>query len=272
MLKVLKIGETAGTALSIREVSGFIFQDVRFDPARIPLHTHEDAHISILLEGCYTQSCYNHTFEFKPIMLSFHPAGETHSNKIASTGSREFVIWLKKENFRRLSHRVCVLNENKQFAGGNAVKTSIRLYKEFRNTDKISDLALEAMILELLVSAEREITKRSYTKPPFWVIRIREYLHDNYLKEFSMDDLVMIAGVHRTYLARSFRQHFGYSLGDYVRCLRIEAARKELAQGKNPISDIALSYGFYDQAHFTKVFKTHFGTTPAAYRRRTFQR
>ncbi|MCJ1748490.1 helix-turn-helix domain-containing protein [Mammaliicoccus sciuri] len=34
------------------------------------------------------------------------------------------------------------------------------------------------------------------------------------------------------------------------------------------ISDIALEYGFYDQAHFTKVFKNHRNMTPLHFRKR----
>ena len=34
------------------------------------------------------------------------------------------------------------------------------------------------------------------------------------------------------------------------------------------ISDIAIEYGFYDQAHFTKVFKNHRNMTPLHFRKR----
>jgi AraC-like DNA-binding protein len=68
------------------------------------------------------------------------------------------------------------------------------------------------------------------------------------------------------HLARAFREHYGCSIGEYVRRLRIEAACEELSRANKPLSAIAAAAGFYDQAHFTNVFKAHVGVTPGQFR------
>lgn len=269
MNRILKIGETFGNPLSVREVSGFVFQEVRFEVERIPLHTHEDTHISFVLEGHYRQYQNRRVCDVRPTTLSFHPYGERHST-LSSTISREFVMWLNQNTLRRISESAPILHDNRSFTKGAPVKTAVRLYKEFCNRDKTSELALEALALELLVDAEREENRKSSGAMPHWLKNVRDYLHENYREEFTVSELTIIAGVHSTHLARSFRKHFGCSVGEYLRHLRIEASCKELACTKRSISDIAVSFGFYDQAHFAKVFKKQTGVTPVVYRSQSF--
>ena len=83
------------------------------------------------------------------------------------------------------------------------------------------------------------------------------------------NELAQTVGVHPTYLARAFRAQYGLSVGEYGRRLRLAWAAAELARGDTPLAEIAASAGFADQSHFTRVFKTHLGSTPARYREQT---
>ena len=72
--------------------------------------------------------------------------------------------------------------------------------------------------------------------------------------------------VHPVYLAGKFRRHYGASVGEYVRRLRLKTACRELSHSDAPLSDIAAGVGFYDQSHFTNACKRLTGMTPAQYR------
>ena len=52
----------------------------------------------------------------------------------------------------------------------------------------------------------------------------------------------------------------------YVRHVRIEFARRELAASSASLSAIAAAAGFCDQSHFSRLFKRYTGLTPAEYR------
>jgi len=43
---------------------------------------------------------------------------------------------------------------------------------------------------------------------------------------------------------------------------------RQLLQSDSIVSDIAAAAGFYDQSHFTRVFKSRLRMTPLEYRRR----
>ncbi len=265
MLKVLKLGESFGTLLASKEVAGFLFQEIHFAAQHISYHVHEDFHISIGVEGHYTQFHNRRAVQYPPWLVSFHPQGRKHADQISAAGRREIAFWLKPDTFRHVSQNLSFLDDEKQFSAGAPLQTAIRLCREFRQNDQVNGLALESLALELLVEAARQEEKQQRGMPA-WLKRVKEYLHDHFRDDFSLQDLTALAGVHATHLARAFRKSFGCSVGEYVRRLRIEAARSELGQNQRSISEIALSLGFYDQAHFTKVFKSQIGFTPAAYR------
>ena len=74
------------------------------------------------------------------------------------------------------------------------------------------------------------------------------------------------------HLTRTFRRHYGHSIGSYVRALRLEWALGELAASDQPISHVACAAGFSDQSHFTRECKKRHGVTPGLYRSRLHAR
>jgi AraC-like DNA-binding protein len=73
--------------------------------------------------------------------------------------------------------------------------------------------------------------------------------------------------VHPTYLAASFQQLFGVSVGEFARLRHIKCAREMLAHSEEPMSAVAHALGFSDQIHFCRTFKKHAGLTPLEFRR-----
>lgn len=81
----------------------------------------------------------------------------------------------------------------------------------------------------------------------------------------SMEALALEINVGQRQLERLFQQQVGLSPKHYARLLRIEAARKQLKQPVNSLTELGLSLGFYDQSHFIREFKAVVGLTPSAY-------
>lgn len=101
-------------------------------------------------------------------------------------------------------------------------------------------------------------------KEPLIAARFRELLDEHVTEPLNLESAAAILSRSAPHLIRSFRREFGVSPYAYVVGRRIDKARSLLLQGVRP-AEVALSVGFYDQAHFTRHFKKHTSTTPARF-------
>lgn len=110
--------------------------------------------------------------------------------------------------------------------------------------------------------------ERRTTAPPALpranLLRVRDYLHENYHQQFGMCELASAAGMSRYHLSRSFAAEFGLTPHAYLVQVRLAKAKTQLAGGV-PVQRVALECGFSDQSHFTRHFRRTFGATPVQY-------
>lgn len=96
--------------------------------------------------------------------------------------------------------------------------------------------------------------------------RALEFMHDNYSHGLSLEEIASAAYLSEYHFARLFKEIIGVTPHVYLANLRLERARKLLAETELPISEVALMVGYHSQSHFTKVFKSITGVTPRGYR------
>ena len=77
-------------------------------------------------------------------------------------------------------------------------------------------------------------------------------------------------GFSEYYFHRMFLGLLGESVAEYVRKRRLSEAARRILAGDEKLIEIALSCGYDSQEAFTRAFKTMFGTTPGAFRKRGF--
>jgi len=92
-------------------------------------------------------------------------------------------------------------------------------------------------------------------------------IHEAPGRAWTLNDLARIAGMSRTAFAGRFGQLLGMTPMTYITDWRMQIARQMLADTGTPIIDIAEETGYQSEAAFGRVFKKHFGTPPATYRR-----
>jgi AraC-like DNA-binding protein len=140
-----------------------------------------------------------------------------------------------------------------------------RAASELRIPDSVAPFAVEGLVLELLALAARlRITDAisAERRPPRWLGQARALLHDRYRDNLRLAEVADAVGVHPVHLARVFRLTYGTPVGTYVRGLRLSWATARLADSEDTIAQIASEAGFFDQSHFTRTFRQHFGLTP----------
>ncbi|MFG0288494.1 MAG: helix-turn-helix domain-containing protein [Rhodopirellula sp. JB044] len=72
-------------------------------------------------------------------------------------------------------------------------------------------------------------------------------------------------------LARLTKRLFGLTPSQFISKTRIAVASRLLYETDKPISEIALTSGFYDQSAFTRAFRIATGVTPTEYRKQARQ-
>lgn len=70
-------------------------------------------------------------------------------------------------------------------------------------------------------------------------------------------------GYSASFIHHRFKKDFGMSPAKYIIGRKMKIARQKLLEGKS-VSETASELGFYDQFHFSKAFKKHFGHSPSA--------
>lgn len=104
-----------------------------------------------------------------------------------------------------------------------------------------------------------------YTRELLPVVR---HIGDHYSEQVSMAEMARLAGLSSTHFNRRFRQLLRMAPVEYLRTVRVQAARRLLAGSTATLAQIAAETGFTDQSHFTRRFRQATGMTPLAYRRR----
>jgi AraC-like DNA-binding protein len=233
----------------------------------IPWHTHDDPTMCLVLHGRFSEYSSGHVADCHSSSLKFMPAGERHWNSFHVSDVHGFMAELQSAPFSDDSRLHAALSRQAQFVSGREVVLAHRLYREFQKDDSAAPLAMEGLLLDLVAQLARTGERIQAGDCPAWARRAREIIHEHVATPLSVAAIAEEVGVHPATLARGFRRIFGCSIGDMQRRLRLELALVDLADTEQPLAQVALRAGFYDQSHFTNLFRRSYGTTPARYRR-----
>ena len=72
-----------------------------------------------------------------------------------------------------------------------------------------------------------------------------------------------------SHFSRAFRISTGLPPHQWLLRQRVKVAKQLMTVRDLPLSEIAISAGFANQSHFTRVFSAAVGVSPAAWRRET---
>lgn len=97
--------------------------------------------------------------------------------------------------------------------------------------------------------------------------RVEARVRGHLSRELSIADLAAAAGFSRSQFVRLFKNTYGCTPYRYVLDARLAQARTLIADGRQPLAEIADGTGFSSQSHMTTAFVRAFGVTPGELRR-----
>jgi AraC family transcriptional regulator len=268
MRESLPPGRFFGTSVGVWSFGAFrLSESVYGAHAVLPPHAHARAYLGFVVNGGHRETTGNHERDCRQSTVVFHPPAEHHANRFSAAGGRIFRLEIDDTWLMRLRECDARLDRPVESHGGQLSGIASRIFSEFRARDAVSPLMIEGLALEFATSVARGGNTAANGLAPRWLRTIVEYLHDRAFEEIHLHEVASLAGVHPAHLGRVFRRHYGCSVGEYVRRMRIDLAARELAESGRSIADIAAHLGFADQSHFSRVFVRLIGLTPARYRK-----
>ena len=230
-------------------------------------HSHDRPIMAVMLSGSFDTAIAGKRFECLPDHAWTEPCEERHANYIGRKGARVLVIQ-PDPGCAGVFDSVGPLIEGIAHVRDPFVSLDARrMLGEMDYVDDMSRLAIDAFMVGMLVRVSRADRTIRVRRAPAWLARVRELLHDEFRTPPSITALSAVAGVTPTHVCHAFKAHFGTTVGEYVRTVRVTWAAEQLRTTDQPLSAIAVAAGYSDQSHFTRETRRFLGARPLEYRR-----
>ena len=226
-------------------------------------HEHHNLSFCFVFKGNYEETTRHKTFTCRPGDVVIKAANERHMNEFGQRGAVCLLLEIS-EDFLGPSTGLVEPELAGLVRNHHLARIGFELREELQVTDQLSPLMLEGVALRSLVSVLR--LGRGKSKQQTQVEAMRELLDAG----GGAEELTRkyLTPSERKTVRRLFYEIEGCSVNTYALRRRAFRAFDELLNTDHPLAEIALRSGFYDQAHFTKVFATLFGVTPGRLRSR----
>ncbi len=134
-------------------------------------------------------------------------------------------------------------------------------------TTKLPIVAADGRVLGIVgFSRDVRIPVESHEIPVEFASVLESF--ENHLSEIrTPSELAKKTNISLQKLGRLTRRLFGLTPGQLITKTRIAVASRLLFESSIPISEIALTSGFYDQSAFTRSFRASTGVTPSEFRK-----
>lgn len=199
--------------------------------------------------------------------LVLRPETERHRNRVVSESARILCIEIEPSTMEALVRESALPARGTRYHRSTRAEFLARqIHGELAVLGPSSCLRLQALTLDLLaLVVEREEAPSS---PAPWLRRLHDQLREDFRDNRTLDELAAVYGHPAHRISREFRRHYGRSVPEFVRSLRLAHAVRLLTETAMPLAEVALESGFYDQSHLTRRLKEATGKTPAEFRER----
>lgn len=249
--------------------------DCEFQP-----HSHTTLTVTAILSGRMHAMIGDDEFDLAAGDTAFTNIGECHSARarqveFVSVGISAGVVNELVAELGLISTDAEIVFRTGVVQDPDLIQTARTLATEIEDEKLGHTTMLDAVVRQMVIHLLRShLTVRRAARIEFSRVgpvdrRLRravEFMHDNYSRELALEEIAGAAYLSEYHFARLFKQITGLTPHAYLASVRLERARKLLAETVLPIGQIAAMVGYQSQSHFTKIFKSVTGLTPRVYR------
>lgn len=133
------------------------------------------------------------------------------------------------------------------------------------------DHTCSGLIYDYIIEFHRHMepsADSSRSKQMSMLLPVLRFMNDNFRSDISMTQLSEIMGVTPQHFCRVFRNTMNARPNEFLTRIRLDEAKRLLAEKDIPVSDAAVRSGFRDAGYFSTVFRRHEGMSPAEYKKK----
>lgn len=152
------------------------------------------------------------------------------------------------------------------------VETLTVLERELKTRLPGASLRSLALFLDLALRLARlSDFRQPRRRARFQIGDAMAFMHDNYHRHVSMDELAKVAKMSKRNFFRQFRDTVGRSPVEFLSGLRLRQAAEMLQGSDKSVAEIAEACGFCDSNYLCREFRIQMKTTPRQFRLRSRQ-
>ena len=134
----------------------------------------------------------------------------------------------------------------------------------------LAQLAADGALRRLLVEVARcAAASPARAQPSPAIQRAQAFAREHLADDPPVAALARAAGLAPSQFHARFQAEVGETPADWMRRMRLDQARRLLADPDRPITAIAMDLGYPSSQYFATVFRRYVGLTPRAYRERS---
>lgn len=210
---------------------------------------------------------------------SFHDGGQSPTEHLAIHFDFEAMppsageVLADRAPYRvQFTHGLKIAQQRALFSGHRWSRDLVRLVTEHNSVGVVesaqASMRLAGVVLEMLSEKkdERSAADPIILRQQARVKVVVDHMRENLSGAIDHRGLEQVSKLSTSRLQALFREVTGYPPLDYLRRLRVEEARRLLADQQLSVKEIAALTGFRDTSHLSKVFRRIDGLSPARYR------
>ncbi|MGH7477886.1 MAG: AraC family transcriptional regulator [Longimicrobiales bacterium] len=243
----------------------FRLREIRYPAGlRQPRHAHDACGITLVVAGVIRERAGSTEEIASALSIVVKPAGVEHSDDMGPRGARTLQIAFEPDWARRFEEGGVDIGQWRWLHGRCAAAGFLAVLRSLSGT---SALELEDLVLEAVSAIPcREANDRV---PPPWLGRVVESLQDEPVGRSTVRELADEVGAHPVTVSRAFKAHYGCTISEYRRRVRLRRAAASIDEASRSLSRVAHAAGYADHAHLCREFRESTGLTPSEFRRLT---
>ncbi len=153
----------------------------------------------------------------------------------------------------------------------------ISALRKVKQKGMIRILQIEGMVYQILSmhiqqhdrAMKEEVLPTTLLKRELKIIRnLAKKIIKNVAKEYTLEQLELETGLAQAKLQEGFKLLYAKTVTEYIRHVRLEAARDLIATTEMNISEVVYSIGFSSRSYFSKIFKEKYDISPNEFKNR----